>query len=179
MCVREYNLGNNNKRDDVFSGTPDSWYARFQILRCSADRNRAIMIIDVSVAFMHAEAEDEIICKVPAGKKQANPTGYWRLKKALNGTRKASQSFQKFSCEHLVSWGFKQNDHNAAIFYNSTTDVSNEEHGDDFLVDGPRDELIKLQDSFHKAFVIKKINLISSAERRQGRLVFASANKCF
>ena len=76
LCVREYNLGKTNKREDVFSGTPDSWYARFQIVRCSADRDRAMMIIDVSVAFMHADAEDHIVCKVPSGIIQVNPTGY-------------------------------------------------------------------------------------------------------
>jgi len=44
LCVRQYKQ---DHRDDVFSGTPDSWIARFQIRRCSADRNRAIAIIDI------------------------------------------------------------------------------------------------------------------------------------
>ena len=89
LCVRQYKV---EARDDVFSGTPDSWIARFQIRRCAADRDRAIAIIDISVAFMHADIEEHIIVKVPPG--VTSKTGYWKLKKAVNGTRKASQGFQ-------------------------------------------------------------------------------------
>ncbi len=49
--------------------------------------------------------------------------------------------------------GFKQNDHNATIACSALVDVSVEEHGDDFLVDGLREELLVLQKNSHEAFV--------------------------
>ena len=76
LCVRQYKQ---EKRDDVFSGTPDSWIARFQIRRCASDRHRAMCIIDISVAFTHADIEDHLIVKVPSG--VSSKTGFWKLKK--------------------------------------------------------------------------------------------------
>ena len=76
LCVRQFKQ---EARDDVFSGTPDSWIARFQIRRCAADRDRAIAIIDISVAFMHADIEEHLIVKVPQGVKST--TGFWKLKR--------------------------------------------------------------------------------------------------
>ena len=71
LCVRQYKQ---DHRDDVFSGTPDSWIARFQIRRSAADSTRAIDFIDISVAFMHADIEEHIIVKVPRG--VTSKTGY-------------------------------------------------------------------------------------------------------
>ena len=36
-----------------------------------------------------------------------------------------------------------------------------EEHGDDFLVDGPRDQVLALGPLFQEAFLVKKMNLVS------------------
>ena len=82
------------KRLDTFAAMPDSFFVRFQLLKCSANKDFAVLIIDVSVAFMHADIEEEINVKVPAGIESA--TGFWRLLKALNDTQKESQSW----CEH-------------------------------------------------------------------------------
>ena len=91
---------------------------------------------------MHADAEEEIIVKVPPGVKSGpRNTGYWRLLKALNGTRKASQSFQDFCAKILTTWWFMRNIHNPAIYYHWDLDLNLEIHGDDFLIDGPREAL--------------------------------------
>ena len=106
---------NQAKRDDIFSGTPDAWFMRFQNNRCRQSdwgnpSPRGIGVVDISVAFMHADAAEEIIVKVPPGIKSGpKNTGYWRLLKALNGTRKASQSFQDFCATILIKWGFVRN----------------------------------------------------------------------
>ena len=92
-----------------------------------------IAIIDISVAFMHADIEEHIIVKVPPG--VTLKTRYWKFKKAVNGTRKASRSFQEFCAKHVIEWGFRRNDHNPALYYDADRDVNVEEHGDDFLVD--------------------------------------------
>ena len=142
------------KRDDVFTGTPDSWIARFQIQRCASDQKRAMCIIDISVAFMHADIEEHLIVKGPQGVKST--TGFWKLKKAVNGIRKASQSFQESCAKHVIEWGFTRNDHNPALYYDADRDVNVEEHGYDFLVDGPRDQVLALGPLFQEAFLVKK-----------------------
>ena len=38
-----------------------------KLLKCSANKDFAVLIIDVSVAFMHADIEEEIKVKAPAG----------------------------------------------------------------------------------------------------------------
>ena len=94
LVVRQFN---ESKRHDLFSGTPDARFMRSQKNRCRKSDwgnpcPRAICVNDISVAFMHADAEEEIIVKVPPGVKSGpRNTGYWRLLKALSGTRKASQ----------------------------------------------------------------------------------------
>ena len=88
LCVREFGL---EKREDTFAGTPDAFTMRF-ITACAAkSKDSAILIIDISVAFMHARSPDNIVVRVPHDIKSSP---YWKLKAAINGTRKASQYFQ-------------------------------------------------------------------------------------
>ena len=72
------------------------------------------MIVDVSVAFMHAPINERVIVKVPKGVQ--SETGYWLLKKALNGTREASKMWTDHSAGILEGWGAVRNDHNPAMF---------------------------------------------------------------
>ena len=82
-------------RDDVNAGTPPLCVIRFLIIMASTPRRagqraRKIALHDAEVAFFPAFL-DEWICipKPPAG---AAPPGYgWQLRKALSGTRRASQ----------------------------------------------------------------------------------------
>ena len=55
------------QRLDTFNNTLDIWFARYQLSRCRADNSRAVCIVDVdiSVAFMHADADEEIIVRCP------------------------------------------------------------------------------------------------------------------
>ena len=52
LAIRQYKT--KEKRDDVFAPTQDTFFPRYQVYRLSNDRNLAAMILDVSVAFMHA-----------------------------------------------------------------------------------------------------------------------------
>ena len=157
LCIRQYNDG---YRSDCFSGTPDSFFVRFQLLKASTNKSRAIMIVDVSVAFMHSPIGDErVVVRVPKG--VTSSTGYWLLLKALNGTRKASQMWTEFSAEKVIGWSASRNDHNPHIFRIEETDLDIEQHGDDFVVEGPRDAVVAIRDRFREAFLVKKADIIS------------------
>ena len=69
-------------RDDMFSGTPAS---------C---KDFGLLVVDISVAFVHARTDEEISVTVPSGIKSSR---FWRLKAAVNGTGKASKHCQEFS----------------------------------------------------------------------------------
>ena len=47
-----------------------------------------LLVVDINVAFMHARTDEEIYVIVPSGIKSSR---FWRLKAAVNGTRKASK----------------------------------------------------------------------------------------
>ena len=71
-------------------------------------KNFGLLVVDISVAFMHARKGEEIYVKVPSGIKSSR---FWRLKAAVNGTKKASKHWQEFSCDKLVTnMLFQQND---------------------------------------------------------------------
>ena len=59
-----------------------------------------LLVVDISVAFMHTRTDEEIYVKVPSGIKSSR---FGRLKAAVNGTRKASKHWQDFSCDKIVT----------------------------------------------------------------------------
>ena len=144
----------------MLSGTPDSFFVRFQLLKASTSRERAIMMIDVSVASMHAPIGDErVIVRVPKG--VMGPTGFWILLEAVDGTRKASQMWTEFSADQVRGWGAQRNDHSPCIFRMADMDMDIEQHGDDFLVEAGRESLIWIRDRFNEAFVLERADIVS------------------
>ena len=133
LCVREYK--SEGSRNDTFACTPDTWFLRYVVSRASMDRDLAILIVDISVAFMHARSDEDLIVKAPAG---VSTSPWWRLKAAINGTRKASRHWQEFSCEKLQLMGLLRNTFNPSIFHDEGGLTQLEQHGDDFLNVGER-----------------------------------------
>ena len=97
LCVRQFKA--EGLRDDLFAGTPETFFIKYLLARAASCKDFGILVIDISVAFMHARTDEEIYVKVPSGIKSSK---YWKRKAAVNGTRKASQSTGKST--HLTSW---------------------------------------------------------------------------
>ena len=112
LCVRQYKT--EGKREYTFASTPDSWFLRHAVGEAAMDQERAILIVDISVAFMHARSDGYIIVKAPSGIKTAP---YWRIKAVVNGTRKASQLWQEFSADNLNGLGFERHTYNPSFFF--------------------------------------------------------------
>ena len=97
--------------------------------------------------------------KVPSGTKSSR---FWRLKAAVNGTRKASKHWQEFSCDKLVTnMLFQQNDINPSIYKRFSDNLDLEQHGDDFLVCGLTSNLECLADEFKNHILVKKGEIVS------------------
>ena len=126
LCVRQFKA--EGLLDDLFAGTPDTFLIKYLLAKAASCKDFGIVVIDISVAFMHARTDEEIYVKVPSGIKSSR---FWRLKEAVNGTRKASKHWQEYSSDKLVTnMLVQQNDVNPCIYKRFCL----EQHGDDFLV---------------------------------------------
>ena len=154
-CVRQYK---EEKRDDVFAATPETSFTRFVLSEAASHEGYAVLIADVSVAFMHARLDEEIVVKPPPG---VQTSKFWRLKAAVNGIQRASQLWQEHSAHELVIRGFDRNDVNPCVFYHPLLFVQLEQHGDDFFGTGPRESILEVKRMLENAFLVKKTDVIS------------------
>ena len=103
--------------------------------------------------------------KLPSGVKSSR---FWRLKAAVNGTRKASKHWQEFSCNKLVSTMlFQENDINPCIYKRLCDKLDLEQRGDDFLVCGLTSNLEFLAGEFKNHFLVKTAEVVSSRPEHQ------------
>ena len=99
LCVRQFRA--EGLRDDLFAGTPDTVFIKYWLAKAASCKDFGILVIEKSVAFfMHARTDEEIHGKVPSGIKSSS---FWKLKAAVNGTRKASKHWQGYSSGKLVT----------------------------------------------------------------------------
>ena len=111
LCVRQFKA--EGLRDDLFAGTPDTFFIKYLLAKAASCKEFGVLVVDISVAFMHARTDEEIYVKVPSDIRSSK---YWRLKAALNRTRKASKHWQEYSSDKLVkNMLFQQNDINPCI----------------------------------------------------------------
>ena len=144
LCVRQFKA--EGLRDDLFAGTPDTFFTKYLLAKAASCKYFGLLVVDISVAFMHARTDEEIYVKVPSGVKSSR---FWQLKAAVNGTRKASKHWQEFSCDKLVSNVlFQQNDINPCVYKRFCDNSDMEQHGNDFLVCGLTSNLKVLADEF-------------------------------
>ena len=145
LCVRQFKAG--GLQDDLFAGTPDTFFIKYLLAKAASCKDFGILVIDISVAFMHARIDEEIYAKVRAG---INSSRFWRLKAAVNGTRKASKHWHEYSSDKLVTnMLFQQNDIHSCIYKRFCVFLDVEQHGDDFLVCGATQGLEKLAEEFN------------------------------
>ena len=98
LCVRHFKAA--GLRDALFAGKPDTFFIKHLLTKAASCKDFGFLVFDISVAFMHAQTDEEIYAKVPSGTKSSR---FWKLKAAVNGTRKASKHWQEFSCDKLVT----------------------------------------------------------------------------
>ena len=62
-------------RDDLIAGTADTFFIEYLLAKAASCQDFGILVIDISVAFMHARTDEEIYVKVPSGVKSSR---FWR-----------------------------------------------------------------------------------------------------
>ena len=83
LCVHQFKAEGS---DDLFAGTPDTLFIKCLLSEAVSCKDFGVLVVDISVSFMHARTDEEIYVKVPSRIKSSR---FWRLKVAVNGTRKA------------------------------------------------------------------------------------------
>ena len=157
-------------RDDLFAGTPDTFFIKYLLAKAASCKDFGILVVDISVAFMHARTDEEVYVKVPSGIKSSK---YWKLKAAVNGTRKASKHWQEYSSDRLVTnMLFQQNDINPCIYKRFCDVLDLEQDGDDFLMCGVTRSLEKLTEEFNRNFLVKKFEIVSLKPEHQSETHF-------
>ena len=168
LCVRQFKA--KGLRDDLFAGTPDTFFIKYLLAEAASCKDFRLLVVDISVAFMHARTDEEMYAKVPSGIKSSR---FWRLKAAVNGTRKASKHWQEFPCDKLVTnMLFQQNDINPRIYKRFCDNLDLEQHGDDFLVCGLTSNFEVLADEFKNNFLVKKAEIVSLKPEHQNEIHF-------
>ena len=169
LCVRQFKA--EVLRDDLFAGTPDTFFIKYLVAKAASCKDFGLLVvIDISVAFMHARTDEEIYVKVPSGIKSSR---FWRLKAAVNGTRKASKHRQEYSSDKLVTnMLFQKNDINPCIYKRFCDNLDLEQHGDDFLVCGATQGLEELAKEFNGHFLVKNSEIASLKPEHQGETHF-------
>ena len=135
---------------EFFASTPSTTTLRLQILQCSGnlqlfpEKKFCLEIWDVSVAFLHADAEDEEYY-VQAPPEMSLPEGQvLKCLKSLYGLRKAPRLWEEKATKDLEEAGLTQSKSDPSHFFNTTTQVEVTKHVDDYTVTGPEDEVKKL-----------------------------------
>ena len=140
-------------RDDLLAGTPDTFssstsWSKLRIARISD--------YSLSTSVVHP----------------CTPR-FWRLKAAVNETRKASKHWQEFSCDKLVTNMLsQQSDINPCICKRFCLHLELEQHGDDFLVCGRTSNLEVLEDELKNDFLVKKAEIVSPKPEHQNEIHF-------
>ena len=65
LCVRQFKA--ERLRDDFFAGAPDTFFINYLLAKAAICKDFGVLVIDISVAFMHARTDEEIYVKVPSG----------------------------------------------------------------------------------------------------------------
>ena len=128
LSVRQFKA--EGLRDDLFAGTPDTLFMQYLLAKAASCKDLGQLVVDISVAFVHARTDEEMYVKVPSGIRSSR---FGRFKAAVNGTRKASKHWQEYSCDKLgTNMLFQQNDINPCIYKQFFDNLDLEQHGDDF-----------------------------------------------
>ena len=69
LCVRQFKT--EGLRDDLFAGTPDTFFIKYLLANAASCKYFGLLLVDISVAFMHARTDEENHVKVPFGRLKA------------------------------------------------------------------------------------------------------------
>ena len=117
-------------------------------------KSRAIGLHDIEVALFHVYLDKPMACHPPREMKR--PGWLWKVKKALYGTRKASQLFQGAVRDMYLAEGWQEIKVVCCVFYHARYDAVSVHHGDDFITEAEPSDLDRFDEMISSVFKTKK-----------------------
>ena len=148
-------------RKTAFSGVPGLVVVR--ILLCiSTILESSAVPGDFSVAFMSTPVHDAKFIEPPF-EAEGDNRYVWKLRKALNGLKKASQLFSNYLSDILVDkLGFEKCSLATTAFYHCETDLRTSIHVDDPLTVGEVDTVMRFYDSLKQWLLVRVQDALGS-----------------
>ena len=119
---------------------PDTFFIKYLLAKAASCKDFGLLVVDISVAFMHARTDEDFFVKVPSGIKSSRSWREWNeesIKALARVIMRQARDKNAFPTETT----------SIRVF---TLDL--EQHGDDFLVCGLTSNLEVLADEFKNHF---------------------------
>ena len=121
LCAKGFTQVKGTDFDEVFA--PVLKQKSLRILACmAAEKDWHIHQMDVSIAFLHGDLEEEVYLVPPPGIEP--PTGcdehVWKLQKALYGLKQSPRCWNQRLHNHLLSIGFTMCENDHAVYFKGT-----------------------------------------------------------
>jgi hypothetical protein len=177
FVAKEFNTGN---EEGLFAATPPLEALKYLVSQAATttnnnDEESVIMINDVARAFFEAPVTRNVRIELPNEDKTEDD---WKqdmvgkLNMSLYGTRDAAANFQKEVTKLMINIGFQPGRYNPCTFYNPKRELRSIVHGDDFVTQGPRKNMLWLKQKLEERFEIKtKIIGTQPNEVREARIL--------
>ena len=150
----------NEKRDDLFAGTPPLAAMRHLASAATSFGTRSwkqkIAVVDVKRAFLHGVAEREIYIEIPPEDPHYDGgKTIGRLNKTLYGTRDAPLAWQKIVKGFMASHGFISTVVSPGVYFHPTQRLKIISHVDDFLITGEASNVQWFVAELEKVYEVK------------------------
>ena len=155
LCGQEFARG--DRQDDLYAPTPPLLGIRLLASLCASSPGKRLMVLDVKRAFLYGDAVRPLFTKLPPeDPRYGTPGLYWRLNKAMYGTRDAPLIWQREVRKALEGLGFRCCKANSCLYKHDERGIYVNVHVDDFLCLGDRPDLEWLHPALSRQFLLKK-----------------------
>ena len=156
LVAKQFNNGKGG--EDLFAATPPIEALRAILSSAvSSERDKCLMSIDVSRAYMYAKAKGTTYIEIPPEdiETEEDKDKVGLLVRAMYGTRAAAQEWQDEFTQTLKEDGFIVGKSSPCLFWDDRRDIKVFVHGDDFLCSGSRKALEELRCTLGAKYKIK------------------------
>ncbi|CAK0843605.1 unnamed protein product [Prorocentrum cordatum] len=143
----------------VFAATPPLECLRLicsMVMSSDPSEGRVLRFLDISRAHPHCEIKRTVYIKLPEEDPMSQEIGTCGpLRMALYGTRDAGQNFELTTAETVIGAGCDQSAFSPCVYCHKDLQVSLFHHGDDFVLEGPRDGTESICEALKTKFIVK------------------------
>ena len=176
LVAQEFNFGG-DPSGEMFAPTPPLGATRY-LLSCLASRGSQwpgmyrAMLLDFKRAFLYVDVEREIYVKLPSEDPRSGEDKIGILRKAMYGTRDAPAVWQRLVKKVMSELGFVASRTSACVYVHRARGLRVVARVDDFLVTGPKPELVELRRQLHLGYEVDGDMLgLAADEKIEGKFL--------